>query len=268
MFTQDHGRDFDALLAQTEPLALVRFGDGEIALIDGNAHKSADAWKVGGPTWLRGDLVASLRYQAERWCIGLPTPCCLRSGIRIHPAVNAPGHLRTFSTLFLHSNLRRFGAVLERFKDAVIVGSWYGDVRIPEDGVSTPWDVDACVTELLKSKRDILLGAGPCANIIALRYWKRATDDERRFILDVGSALDVHYGKRSRHFHDTMADHRCCWDTFKIETGRPRRTIRPLVEAARPERIRQEPARGEFTERGRTRAEPMGKTSAKIGRRP
>jgi len=275
MFTQDHGRDFDALLGQTEPLCLVRFGDGEIALIDGNAHQSADAWKVSGPTWLRGNLVDSLRHNGDRWCVGLPPPCCLRTGVRIHPAVRVPTPQRTFATLFLHANLYRVQEVLERFASAIVVGSWFGDIRVPEDGVSKQWDVDSCVAEIMKADRDVLLAAGPCSNIIALKYWQKISIEKRRFMLDVGSALDVHHGRMSRHFHDSMADHHCAWSGPKPESNTPRppqvdvrnRTIRPHVPPPPKDPIRAEAPRAHVQERGRVRAEPLGRAT-KIGKRP
>jgi hypothetical protein len=274
MFTQDHGRDLDALLGMTDPIALVRFGDGEIALIDGNVHKSADAWRTTGPSWIRGDLVTSLRHAADGWCIGLPTPCCLRSGIRIHPAVRVPAPQRTFATLFLHSNLHRIHDVLERFSSAIIVGSWFGDVRIPEDGVSKSWDIDACVDEIIRADRDVLLAAGPCANVIAMKYWERVPAEARHFVLDVGSALDVHHGKLTRHFHDTMLDHRCVWSTVRDAPGRPagrverqRTVVRPYTPPEPVDPITAAPAKPKIQERGRVRAEPLGKTT-KIGKRP
>lgn len=269
MFTQDHGRDLDALLGETEPLCLVRFGDGEIALIDGNPHRSADAWRVAGPSWLRGDLIASLRHDDSRWCIGLPTPCCLRSGLRIHPAVRVPVPQRTFATIFLHANLHRIQSVLERFHDAIVVGSWFGDVRVPEDGVSRQWDVNACVDEIVKSGRDVLLAAGPCSNIIAMRYWQRVPAQDRHFVIDVGSALDVHHGRVTRHFHDTMRDHECSWQTVRPATRRSKTTV-AAEQRLEPQRITEpsSPApQPDFHERGRHQGEPMSRHT-RIGRRP
>lgn len=272
VFTQNHSRDLDVLLEATEPICLVRFGDGEIALIDGIKHKSADAWRTEGPSWLRGDLVASLQNAEPGWCIGLPTPCCLRSGIRIHPASRVPSSHRTFATIFLHSNLPRIYDVVERFAGALVVGSWFGDVRIPEDGVSKPWDVDACVNEMIRSERDVLLAAGPCANVIALRYWKRVAPEKRRFVIDVGSALDVYHGRLSRHFHDSMIDHHCVWSTTRDGTSKPPRSerqravVRPYTPPAPVDPVKPEPPKPHYQERGRIRAEPLGRTT-RIGKR-
>jgi hypothetical protein len=113
----------------------------------------------------------------------------------------------------MNGNLKRTEELMMRYGNAVVVSSWFGDerFRIPADGVTQPWDLDGLVAKLLEVDRPILLAAGPCANIIALRYWQRQKPDKRQTILDVGSALDVLHGKYSRACHTLKADHQCSW---------------------------------------------------------
>ena len=212
VFNQDHKADFDAVLSATDPFALIRFGDGELAVIDGIKHQSADSWATSGPVWIRDELIESLRTTMDGFCIGLPSGCCISRGIRLRYTANAPTRARTFATLFMHGNLRRAGELQEHFSDAVVVNSSYGEIRIPDDGVTEQWDLDAVVRELLEIRgRPILLAAGPCANLIAYRYWQRQERRHRVPILDVGSALDVTRGQNNRHYHGKMNDHHCTW---------------------------------------------------------
>lgn len=212
MFTHDHRMDFEVILESQEPFALVRFGDGEAALIDGVAHRSADNWVTTGPSWLQRELRDTLFSNMSRFCMGLPTPCCLRSGMRLSQVSEAPRVHQTFATLFMHANLPRAHELKERFSDAVVVNDKYGDIKIPGDGVSSPWDVDGIVKQLQAiTQGPILLAAGPCSNILAYRYWKHQPVHRRVSIIDVGSMLDVLDGRWSRHYHGKMNEHVCQW---------------------------------------------------------
>ncbi len=268
MFTRSFTGDLDALLEAPEPICLVRFGDGEIALIDGIDHQSADAWRTKGPAWIRGDVIRSLRNDAPGWCVGLPAPCCLKNGVRIHPAIRIPQERVTFSTLFLHANLRSFPRVITRFADAITVGSWFGDIRVPADGVTVPWDIDACVAEIIAADRDVLLAAGPCSNVIALRYWERVPESDKHFVLDVGSALDVAHGRTTRHFHTAMADHFCKWGLPGSLTD-PRARLQRVV--ARPTQDLAPASRREATPdttiAQRPEREPMPRAAPKLEQR-
>ena len=228
MFTQDHRADFGAVLEHQEPFALIRFGDGEAALIDGVAHRSADTWETTGPSWLQRELRDTLFSDMSRFCMGLPTPCCFPSGMRLTQVSGAPRSHQTFATLFMHANLPRGNHLQEHFPQAVVVNDRYGDIKIPSDGVSTPWDLDAVVSQLQRvTSGPILLAAGPCSNILAYRYWQRQPVSKRVSIIDVGSTLDVLDGRWSRHYHGKMNDHTCQWASSRSRSpGRQRdRTV-------------------------------------------
>ncbi len=223
VFTQDHRSDFDVILNHDKPFCLVRFGDGELSLVTGRGHVSADAWRVNGPTWIRGALIESLCCNLDGYAVGWVPPCCLQSGIRLRPAIRVPLEMQTFATIFLHANLRRFEEVMVRFSDAVIVNSSFGpeEFRIPADGVSAPWDIDGLVDKLAKAQRPILLAGGPLSNILAMRLWKRWKPEERQTVLDVGSALDALHGKFSRAFHVLKKDHVCSMNVEYVNAPRP-----------------------------------------------
>lgn len=223
MFTQDHHADFDALMRATEPFAFVRFGDGEAAIVEGNDYRSfADKWTAKGKVWLRDELRQSLEVDLDGWHVGLPPACCLSRSLSLRALATVPLERQTFATLFLHANLSRSPELLEHFRHPVIVSSRHsepGAITVPSNGVSSPWDVDAVVDELLLVReRPILLAAGPCSNIIALRYWLRQAPEHRLPIIDMGSALDYAKGVLSRHYHHGgMDDHVCWWHEKSAE---------------------------------------------------
>lgn len=232
-FKQDFQADFDAILAEQDPFCLVRFGDGELALVCGKGHQSADVWRTTGPVWLRGALIESLCFDAPGYCVATVPPCCLQSGIRLRTAVRVPRERQTMATLFMNGNLKRTQELMMRYGNAVVVSSWFGDeqYRIPADGVTAPWDLDGLVAKLLEVDRPILLAAGPCANLIALRYWQRQKPDKRQTILDVGSALDVLHGKYSRACHTLKSDHMCTWQGIEYVAATRSSRTRAIPQA-------------------------------------
>ncbi len=217
MFRWDHQRDFDAVLAATEPFALIRFGDGEAALLDGRPHAAAaDEWRVAGPNWIAAPLGESLARASDRFCIGLPPQCCLREHVELHHRARAGGGHRTFATLFLHGNLARTGELVRRF-DPVIVGR-LGEIAVPADGVERGCDLDRIVAAMLEVDRPLFVSAGPLANVLIDRYWQRQAPERRQIVLDVGSALDRYVtGRDSRYYHHGMQlTHHC---TLNLPAG-------------------------------------------------
>lgn len=210
MFSHEHHGDFEAILRAPSPFAFVRFGDGEISILRGHKYTSADRWAITGwsKCWFEDELRAIWGASSPGFCVGIPTRCCLAPfGF---PGCGAPESQQTFATLFLHANTPKIGALYEAFPDPVVVSSSYGELRVPPDGVTIPWDLDGLVARLLESTRPIFLAAGPCANVIAWRYWQRQTPSRRVSILDLGSALDFLQGRSTRGYH-ALRRHRCQW---------------------------------------------------------
>lgn len=210
MFTFDHKRDFEAVLAATEPFALVRFGDGEAALLTGKAHKAANGeWSVGtAGSWITPALRESLARVADGYCVGLPPGCCLPAHVKLHHEARVPVASRTFATLFLHGNLERTPELIEALQP-VFVGR-LGSIMVPDRGVEAPCDLDGIVEQMLAVERPMLVSAGPLANVLIDRYWQQQAPERRQIVLDVGSALDrALSGKSSRHYHQgwTLGHH-------------------------------------------------------------
>jgi len=222
MFALDHRRDFDAILRASEPFALIRFGDGEAALLSGKSHHAANrewvAWD--GAHWLQAPLRAALQRNAPGMCVGVPSRCCLHTSMDAYVEARVPpGHM-TFATLFLHGNLRRFGELLTTYKPVVVGPD--GPIVVPRRGVETGIDLDQIVKEMMETSAPMVVAAGPLANVIIDTYWQRQDPKRRQMVLDVGSALDFHLSRTpTRQYHQGVTlSHHCELNAAPLVAGR------------------------------------------------
>lgn len=242
---RDYKRDYvevERALREGEPFCLVRFNDGEFALLNGQKYKAASGWKVQATSgrrlktkpdlWIRAPLTASLSANLPGYHIGISPPCCLPAMVLYYRrAVQVPPSRVTFATLFFNANFAR-AVRFFRELNGIMVGCGEGcDYRVPADGVNQEWDIDAMVTKLLdEADRPVLLAAGPSACIIGHRYWERALErqtSEPGFrpqpIVDVGATLDqVIHGRRTRTYHDAnspLRGHVCVWNHEGIRSS-------------------------------------------------
>lgn len=227
MFSFDHARDFDAILEAEEPFALVRFGDGESALMTGRPHLAASGeWRVPNPGahWMQGPLRQALGRNMHGYCVGLPTACCLRDHVELHHHARVPASQRTFATIFLHGNLDRIPELVRRH-DPVLVGR-LGEIEVPANGVEVGCDFDPIVASMLEIDRPMFVSAGPLANVLIDLYWQRQVPAKRQITLDVGSALDRYLtGRSSRYYHHgALLKHHCTLAGMPLVAGEAPKT--------------------------------------------
>ena len=101
-----------------------------------------------------------------------------------------------------------------RFPDAAIVAPHNGDFAVPPHGVTHEWDVDLLVKKLLDVDRPIFVAAGPCANIIIVRYWNAQMPEKRQTIIDVGAAIDRRVHGKITRAYNMKQRHLCSWDSW------------------------------------------------------
>tara|TARA_R110000803_G_scaffold205530_4_gene272282 strand:+ start:5386 stop:6057 length:672 start_codon:yes stop_codon:yes gene_type:complete len=218
-------RDFIHDLAEVltgldgEPFALVRFADGERAILEGKEVGSADGWSVPPiESKFTRDIWRSLTYSDENYFIGISCVCCdSDSHSWYNNNIATPVERLTFSNLFVNGNFEFFSAYVEEnnlIKECAIVGSAPGcDYAVPENAVNNDWNIDGLIGELRKETRPILVAAGPASCNIIYRFWsetQRITP-----IVDIGSALDLFlHGRLTRGYHGKNSPNRkkiCRW---------------------------------------------------------
>lgn len=211
-FTHDFAGDLRKLdFRSPEPWALVRFADGERAILLNRKIKTADGWDVPEPessfTRLLWD---SFEYDAPDWHVGYACPCCDPDGsdwLRRNSPV--PPERQTFSNIFANANwgsaFARIGNVVSEStyvsNDISTCGSW---IEVPARAANEQWSVQGVVHRLIEDRRTgpILLAAGPASNIIGYIYWTTCPPEKRRIICDIGSTLDPETtGRATRGYH-------------------------------------------------------------------
>lgn len=216
MFRQDFTADFNAIVEAQGPFGFIRFNDGEHAILQGLAYRSASGWGVSEVSpWLQGELRDALVNPPEGVYIGISSPCCIAQAAAYYrTVVRVPPHHVTFASLFSHRNFRRVGALFARYPDPVIVAPRNADFLVPPDGVAHEWDIDRLVKNLLDVDRPIFVAAGPCANLIITRYWKAQSPEKRQAILDVGAAIDRRIHGQVTRAYNLKPKHACSWDKW------------------------------------------------------
>jgi hypothetical protein len=193
------------------PFSFARFHDGELAVCEGRRYRAAaDEWSSTFRAWLREPLLASLKYHAPGYVIGISPSCCCPKGTTFYGSrIRAP---TTFATLFQNANYQRAFNLLAGI-DRITVGCRdEHDVRVPNNAVEHEWDVDSVVGKLVGVTKPVFLAAGPASCVIAHRLWARYNKVP---IVDVGSLFD----SNTREFQNPISPigrHECAW-----EGGRP-----------------------------------------------
>lgn len=218
-FVQDFVKDFDAIVNEQEPFAFVRFHDGEHAILNGLPYRAASKWTSrGNDVWFKDELFEVLKADLEGFYMGISPPCCTPQAAEFFRRY-APAAKATYATIFQFQNYKRWRMLRKKYQGAVLIGSGQCDIQVPFNGVSKQWDVDAVVTQMLGIDKPFLIAAGPCANIIAYRYWARQDFAKRQTVIDVGAALDPEIHKaptRPYHKAGSKAQHHLCsWDKWK-----------------------------------------------------
>lgn len=109
---------FNQKLASAEPFSLVRFGDGEMKIIQGEfTDLSAKAngehrYQPGNPIdeQQRQYLADSLHYQNDRYYVGIACPCCVgfKNFEQLKAASAQPDMQLTWANIFVNANYKTF----------------------------------------------------------------------------------------------------------------------------------------------------------------
>lgn len=215
MFRQDFTADLTAIVEADAPFGFIRFNDGEHAILEGLPYRAASGWRISKTAWLRDELTEILVHPPEGIYLGISAPCCIAPAAAYYrKTINVPRERVTFASIFSHRNYNRFRQLQTRFPDAFVVAPHNGDLAVPPDGISYEWNVDALVKDLLEVDRPIFVAAGPCANIIIVRYWNAQAPEKRQIIIDVGAAIDRRVHGEITRVYNMKQKHVCSWDSW------------------------------------------------------
>lgn len=194
IFSHDHAADLETLAFDSpDPWALVRFADGERAILEGREIQTADGWTTPGSNHPFTDaLWDSLCDDVDGYHVGLSCPCCDAESHQWYMELaGVPPSRRTYSNIWANANTTR---ATERL--TALVRSGLGIVVHPNRNlVNAPINetlayADTLSAMSLASDQVLLIAAGPATNIIIHRYWRDTPPEKRRTIVDIGSALD------------------------------------------------------------------------------
>ena len=217
VFPHRFGDDLRAIDWFGEPFALARFGDGELACIQGIPYNPYGSM-MGTETWrselgvpLRDQLQASLECDADGYYVGVSPICCQGGGTV--PYVKAPWERRVPSTIFSYGNHALFHKIARKLdlrKRSVLVSGRGGDIEVPLNAINRDDWLEPLMDKLLRVRdKPILVAAGPAACIIVHQYWLRAyVTHPRTTIVDIGSVLDIDLWGRGTRMHTAGPDPR------------------------------------------------------------
>lgn len=210
-FIQDHKKDLEILksaILDNEIMYFSRFADGERATIEGRQCR-ADGWianKKGKNRQLLESMDKAISYVHPQYYIGFSCPCCdVSSNSFYRKKIKLSKEHLTYSTIFANGNVdiaEKFLTDLIQNTDIEIVGCKNeSTIKIAENMIEPLVDPTLCLEQIANSTKNIiLLAAGPYSCILIYEYLLRNMPSKT--IIDIGSALDGIYGRKTRRYHE------------------------------------------------------------------
>ena len=227
-------KEFDRFMAKIrngENFTLMRFADGERAVMNNAKIHGADGWILPGHRTSLGDaLKEALSLEGGNVYYGISCPCCDREAYYWYISRIPRKENITFSNIFVNRNYRRF---LQEFpairRDAVVIAnsrgqdSTVGSLNVlkyyPVGGQCVDfWENDArrlveIITADFGRRKGLLyaVSAGPMSEpLIAALY----RNNPENCYIDFGSSIDIYiHGRDTRAYsrHGHKYAERNCW---------------------------------------------------------
>lgn len=228
---RDEYRKYWQKIVNGENFALVRYADGERALILGLEIHAIDGWSAGrGVTALGAALRDSLNIVDERFVYGISCPCC-DSAAYYWYSQHLQGRNITFSNIWVNENFATFHRDFQTLKrDTVLItnyrgqGKRYGELNVVKHYLTTDddsvrfWEqqgenfIRRIISEVGYRKNLLFaISAGPMSELIIAALFKHNPDN---CYIDFGSALDFITHERATRGYmrdDYHTKHQNCW---------------------------------------------------------
>ena len=225
-------KEFDKFwkkIERKENFTLLRYGDGERAMMSGESVKAQEGWESPNKIGKLGlDLLGTLNLTNNNVYYGISCPCCDPRAYYWYSS-RIQNKNRTFANLWVNKNYCKFIKHFNKLKrDAVLIanyrakGAKIGNLNIlahyeiGDDCVSF-WENEASnLIQKIKNdwgdKNNILyvVSAGPMAEPIIAELYK---NNPNNCYIDFGSVLDEYYKETSRPYMTKGAIYakRNCW---------------------------------------------------------
>lgn len=211
-------------IEQNENFALLRFGDGERAIMQGRSVTAQEGWK--SPKYisqLGKDLLNSLQINDDNFFYGISCPCCDKEAYYWY-STRITNKNRTFANLFVNKNYQKFLKKFESLnRDCVVIGNHEGqNSKIANLNILKYYPIpDNCFDfwekkgkNLLKqikcdfgNKNDLLyvVSAGPLSEPIITELFR---NNPHNCYIDFGSSVDkwIH-NKQTRPYEDSKSEY-------------------------------------------------------------
>lgn len=213
-----------------ENFALLRHGDGELAIMKGQSVKAQEGWSA--PTYvtkLGEECLKALQIVDDRYWIGISCPCCDRRAYYWY-MTHIRGKNITFANIWVNKNYQNFFNKFCTLKrDAIIIANkkaynkQIGNLNIlkfypVDDNPIDFWENNAekllsVIIDEYGDKKNILyvISAGPLSGPIISRLFANNPDN---CYIDFGSAIDEFiHSKKTRPYMETSAIYakQNCW---------------------------------------------------------
>jgi hypothetical protein len=213
-----------------ENLTLLRYGDGERAIMEGRVVVAQEGWK--SPDFvsrLGKDLLKSLNIEDSRVFYGISCPCCDSPSYYWYSSrINNPN--KTFANLWANANHEEFIKKFDKLeREAVIIANYRAEGKsigklktlkqyeISDDCIDF-WENqgERLVSEIINDFGDrknllYVISAGPMSEPIIAELYRNNPDN---CYIDFGSSIDKYiHGKQTRPYEDKKSIYakRICW---------------------------------------------------------
>lgn len=225
--------DFDKIwkrIINGENISVLRYGDGERAIITGREVTAQEGWK--SPNYvskLGNDLLNSLNLTDSRLYYGISCPCCDIAAYYWYSTRITNSNI-TFANLWVNANYTKFIKSFEKLdREAVIIANYkaigkkFGNLKILKyysigDNCIDFWENDSeeLINNIKKDfgdKKNLLfvVSAGPMSEPIIAELFNNNPDN---CYLDLGSSLDKYiHEKQTRPYvnNNSVYAKQNCW---------------------------------------------------------
>ena len=223
---------FMSKLKSGENFTLLRFADGERAVMENARIQGVDGWHLPGKSTSLGEaLREALQLKGENVYYGISCPCCDREAYYWYMSRIPNRNNITFSNIFVNRNYRKFLAEFKTLRrDAVVIANhrWWGGGQLEGLNVLQHYPVgDECVDFWEKDAQSLIahaindfgskngllyvVSAGPMSEPIIAALYK---NNPNNCYIDFGSSIDIYiHGKDTRPYSKpgTQYSERNCW---------------------------------------------------------